>query len=122
MVLAGRERYSAVAPAAGLSVLLVVCGVAVKVPGHGMSAAIAAAVAIAVSAWVLGRGGERLGEIRVWALVAVAGAALVVAIPFLANGRPGILGQGLVNDDMASHLLFAEWADTRAGPTPDGVA
>jgi hypothetical protein len=45
----------------------------------------------------------------------------VVAIPFATNGRVGILGQGLVNDDWASHLLFAEWADTREGPTPDLV-
>jgi hypothetical protein len=44
---------------------------------------------------------------------------LVAAIPFAASGRVGILGQGLVNDDMASHLLFTEWISTHAGPTPD---
>ena len=49
-------------------------------------------------------------------------AALVISIPFVASGRVGILGQGLINDDMASHLLFTEWVDTRAGPTPDLVA
>ena len=47
------------------------------------------------------------------------GAALVVAIPFATSGRVGILGQGLVNDDMASHLLFTEWISSHAGPTPD---
>ena len=55
------------------------------------------------------------------AIVAVVGVALVVAIPFATNGRVGILGQGLINDDMASHLLFTEWVDSRDGPTPDLV-
>src|SRR5216110_918666 len=46
-------------------------------------------------------------------------ALLVAAIPFATSGRIGILGQGLVNDDMASHLLFTEWISSHAGPTPD---
>ena len=49
----------------------------------------------------------------------VVGAVLVAAIPFATSGRVGILGQGLVNDDMASHLLFTEWISSHAGPTPD---
>jgi hypothetical protein len=122
LVASGRPRYSAVAPAAGLSVLLVVCGIAIKLPGHGTTAAIAATIAIGASAWLLRRERGGLGPLHWGALVAVAGAALLVAIPFAASGRVGILGQGLVNDDMASHLLFTEWADTHAGPTPDLVA
>ena len=66
-------------------------------------------------------GGAPLGTVRAGAIVAVIGAALVVAIPFAANGRVGILGQGLINDDMASHLLFTEWVDTREGRPPDLV-
>src|SRR5919198_222512 len=57
------------------------------------------------------------------ALMAIAGlprhSASVAAVPFATSGRVGILGQGLVNDDMASHLLFTEWISTHAGPTPD---
>ncbi len=70
---------------------------------------------------VLGRSRAPLGTVRIGAIVAVLGAVLVVAIPFATNGRIGILGQGLINDDMASHLLFTEWVDTREGPTPDLV-
>ena len=45
--------------------------------------------------------------------------ALVVAsIPFIANQRIGILGVGLVNDDMAYHLLIADWLNTRVGDMP----
>ena len=122
MVLAGRPRHSPAGPAAGLSALLVVCGIAIKLPGHGTTAAIAAALALIAAGVVLGRGREPLGSIRVGALVAVLGTALVIAIPFATSGRVGILGQGLVNDDMASHLLFTEWADTREGPAPDAIA
>ncbi len=119
MALSGRERFSPVAPAAGLSVLLVVCGVAVKLPGHGTTAAIAAGIAAAASIWVLVPRLGDLGPVR-WGVVATALiAALAVAIPFATSGRVGILGQGLINDDMASHLLFTEWIDSRAGPTPD---
>ena len=40
------------------------------------------------------------------------------AFPFIAAGRVGILGVGLVNDDMASHLLLADWIDERFRPEP----
>ena len=46
-------------------------------------------------------------------------ALLVASIPFIANGRVGILGVGLVNDDMASHLLIADWLERRgSAPMP----
>ena len=121
MVLAGRPRHSAAGPAVGLSALLVVCGIAVKLPGHGVTAAVAAGLAIVASLAILVRSDAPVGSVRFGAVVAVVGAVLVVAIPFATNGRIGILGQGLVNDDMASHLLFTEWVDTREGPTPDLV-
>ena len=119
MALAGREKFSPVAPAAGLSALLVVCGIAIKLPGHGVSAAIAAGVAVAASAWYLTPRRRELGSVRWGAVAAAVIGAAVVAIPFATSGRVGILGQGLINDDMASHLLFTEWVDTREGPTPD---
>src|SRR5207248_10448563 len=68
---------------------------------------------------IFGRTRAPAGSIRVGAIPARVGAALVAAIPFATSGRIGILGQGLVNDDMASHLLFAEWISSHAGPTPD---
>ncbi len=119
MVAAGRPRHSPVGPAAGLSALLVICGIAVKLPGHGTTAAIASGLALVGSLLILERDRAPRGTIQVGAVVAAALAAVAVAIPFATHDRVGILGQGLINDDMASHLLFAEWADTREGPTPD---
>src|SRR5215211_2863114 len=119
MAIAGLPRHSAAVPATGLSALLVICGVAVKLPGHAVTAAVVTGVALVACLVILGRGGEPTGRVRAGAIVALLGAALAAAIPFMTSGRVGILGQGLVNDDMASHLLFTEWASTHAGPTPD---
>jgi hypothetical protein len=119
MAVAGLPRHSPVAPAAGLSALLVICGVAVKLPGHAVTAAVVVGVALVGCFIVFARTAAPAGGVRIGAIVAVVGAALVVAIPFATSGRVGILGQGLVNDDMASHLLFTEWISSHAGPTPD---
>jgi hypothetical protein len=121
MAIAGLPRHSASVPATGISALLVICGLAVKLPGYEVTAAIAVGLALVACLFVFGRAGGPTGEFRVGALVVVIGAALVAAIPFATSGRIGILGQGLVNDDMASHLLFTEWITSHAGPTPDLV-
>jgi hypothetical protein len=119
MAIAGLPRHSAAGPATGISALLVICGVAVKLPGHAVTAAIAVGVALVGCFVVFGRTRAPAGSVRIGAVVVVIGAALVAAVPFAASGRIGILGQGLVNDDMASHLLFTEWISSHAGPTPD---
>ena len=119
MAISGLPRHSPVGPAAGISALLVICGIAVKLPGHAVTAAVAVGVALIGCFVVFGRTRGPAGAVRIGAIVVVIGAALVVAIPFATSGRVGILGQGLVNDDMASHLLFTEWIGSHAGPTPD---
>jgi hypothetical protein len=119
MAIAGLPRHSSVGPAAGISALLVICGIAVKLPGHAVTAAVVVGVALIGCFVIFGRTRAPAGAVRIGAIVAVIGAALVVAIPFATSGRVGILGQGLVNDDMASHLLFTEWISSHAGPTPD---
>jgi hypothetical protein len=119
MAIAGLPRHSPAVPATGLSALLVICGIGVKLPGHAVTAAVITGVVLVGCFVVFDRVGEASGRIRVGAIVALLGAALVAAIPFMTSGRIGILGQGLVNDDMASHLLFTEWVSSHAGPTPD---
>jgi hypothetical protein len=118
MAIAGLPRHSAAVPATGLSTLLVICGVAVKLPGHAATAAVVVGLAL-IGCFLTFGNVQPNGRVRAGAVVALLGAALVAAIPFLTSGRIGILGQGLVNDDMASHLLFTEWVSSHAGPTPD---
>src|SRR5436190_24401192 len=101
MAIAGLPRHSAAAPATGISALLVICGIAVKLPGHAVTAAIAVGLALIGCLLIFGRTRAPAGSFRTGAIVVVIGAALVAAIPFAASGRVGILGQGLVNDDMA---------------------
>src|SRR4051794_20804636 len=119
MAIAGLPRHSAAGPATGISALLVICGIAIKLPGHAVTAAVAVGLALIACFFVFARARVPAGTVRVGAIVVVVGAALVAAIPFATSGRVGILGQGLVNDDMASHLLFTEWISSHAGPTPD---
>ena len=88
MATAGRPRHSAAAPAAGLSALLVICGAAIKLPGHGVTAAVAVGLALAGSVLLLERSRAPLGSIRPGAILAAVGVVVVVAIP--ARGRPPI--------------------------------
>jgi hypothetical protein len=144
LALCGRREFSWLAGPVGLAALLVVGGIAIKLPGHGTAVAIALSVLVLASLAILALerrapGGHaanpthgrlaldrpaQLGHRRSsgahpgLALAAAALALLVASIPFVVNGRIGILGVGLVNDDMASHLLIADWLNTRVGQMP----
>jgi hypothetical protein len=125
----------------GLAALLVAAGVAIKLPGHGTAVAITLLLLVLASGAILARrrvpgagptsfrsrtartvrsmDAERSSETHPASAAIAAGIALAFAsIPFIVNGRVGILGVGLVNDDMASHLLIADWLNTRLGDMP----
>jgi hypothetical protein len=124
MALCGRDHASPLAPAVGLSLLVIVANLAIKLPGRATTAAVALGFLLLASLGVLAwraRAGS-LGRLVIPAVLAALLAAAVVSIPFLVNGRVGPLGQGLVNDDMASHLLFTDWVATHLGRTPDLVS
>jgi hypothetical protein len=117
--LCGRREFTWVSGPVGLAALLIVAGVAIRLPGHGTAVAIAVLVAVAIAvAALVWHGPVGLRAALPSGFVAAALAALIAAIPFIAAGRVGILGVGLVNDDMASHLLLADWLDTRFDPEP----
>ena len=122
LLLCGRREATWLAGPVGLAALLVSSGLAIKLPGHGMTVAIVAGVLVVASgaALVLGRTSLRRPAHSVLAvgLVAAALALLAASIPFIANQRVGILGVGLVNDDMAYHLLIADWLNTHLGDMP----
>jgi hypothetical protein len=95
-----------VAPATGLSLLIVLCGIAVKLPGNAMtSALVVLLVALAAAAVSV----VRRGRIRSPGVAVTVGviAAFGAGIPFIANGRVGLLGVSLDNDT-AAHLYYAE--------------
>lgn len=115
-----RSRWSWLSPAVGLAALLAVAAIAARLPGHAATAALALAALTAAALAYLAWSGPGWRGVSAGAAPAVA-AALAAAIPFAVNDRVGILGAGLVNDDMASHLLVADWVQNRAEPVPSLV-
>ena len=142
--LCGRRVWTPLAAPVGLAVLLVVSGFVGGFGGRGPAVAIALGIVLLASLLTLAvRGGGGAGARRRLRSMdartpadrdvkppptgtspfggpaaAATLAALVAAIPFIAAGHVGILGVGLVNDDMASHLLLADWIDERFRPEP----
>jgi hypothetical protein len=120
--LCGRRELTWLAGPIGLAALLVASGLAIKLPGHGAAVAITVGALLVASAIVLvvrrrGAGGSPGSHAAIAVATAIL-ALLVASIPFIANQRVGILGVGLVNDDMAYHLLIADWLNTRVGDMP----
>ena len=114
----GRREWTWLAGPVGLAALLAAAAIVAGWGGRGTAIAIVLGFAIAagVVACALVMPRDRPPP---WpALAAAALAALFASIPFIAAGDVGILGVGLVNDDMASHLLLADWIDERFRPEP----
>jgi hypothetical protein len=107
IALCGWRRWSGLAPAVGLALLLAVCWATVRLPGDGAaSAAVSLALTVAAVAY-LWRRIEGTGEaLRAGAPVALA-ALLACSLPFVVEGHFGILGTSF-NPDMSQHLLAAD--------------
>jgi hypothetical protein len=107
VALCGARRWSWLSPSVGLALLAAVCWGTVRLPGHGtVSALVVLAMTVAAALFLRGRvegGTEALGAGLPVGLAALAAASL----PFVVEGRFGILGTGF-NPDMSQHLLAAD--------------
>ncbi len=122
------HRSTLLAGPVGFAALLTAAGIVAGWGGRGTAIAITLIVIVVVAAVVLAtvgsasRGRARARTERGSRLVAPAAAALLAAlaaaVPFIAAGHVGILGVGLVNDDMANHLLLSDWISERFRPEP----
>jgi hypothetical protein len=111
----GLERSRGWSPAVGLAVLLAASLAAVKLPGHGTTGAMVVGLLVAAAALVLWRSDDV--ELPGWDVVALTGTTVLAAlIPYVANGRFGILGLSF-NNDLSAHIPW-----TRALADPDVVA
>ena len=109
------------APAYGLAILLLAGGIAIRLPGHATTAAIVlAALTLAAAIWLRGRVGGRREAASVGIPVVVI-TILAASLPFAIAGFVGILGVGLVNDDMASHLIIADFVSDYSGVVPSFI-
>lgn len=119
LVLCGRREPSWMAAPVGLATLLAVAGISANAaPGAAPVAIALAALTAAAAALLVARRPPGLGRFLAGGLPAAILATLVASLPFIAAGRVGILGVGLVNDDMASHLLMASWLAEGFRPEP----
>jgi len=114
LIACGQRAWSPLAPAVGLAGLCALAWWTVRLPGEGAAAAIAAGLAAAASALYLrGRIEGDPATLRrdLWVALAALAAA---SLPFLVEGRVGILGTGL-NPDMSQHLFAVDRLATGAG-------
>ena len=103
------------APAYGIAALLVLGGIAVRLPGHAVTAAVVLVVATVLAAGYLWRRVGGLGPAAATGAPVIAITVLAAALPFAIAGFVGILGVGLINDDMASHLIIADYIGHYSG-------
>ena len=126
--LLGRRETHWLETPVGLAVLLVVCSVLTRVhfgaenagsiPERADLALIACAVLLVGSiAYLRFTFADR--ESFLIAAPVVVLSLLAASIPFIASGHLGVPGIG-VNNDMAAHLIFADWLQNPTGPVPGG--
>jgi hypothetical protein len=121
LLVLGRRRATFLEGAVGLAVLLVVGSFAIRLPGHEVTfAIIGSALVVASAIVVVLRSDSVFGPAFGIALPIAALALLVSSFPFIASGHIGIFGVGL-NNDMAEHLVYAEWLLDPSRIKPGGI-
>ena len=101
--------------------MLVLAGISIRLPGRALTAALVVAIAVLVALLYLRPRSKGGADGRLAAIPAMAIAALGTSLPFLIAGNVGILGSGLVNDDMASHLIIADYVADPSGVVPSFI-
>ncbi len=114
-------RFSWLAPAYGIAALLVLAGVAVRLPGHATTAAVVLVLATVISAVYLWGRTSGLGPAAAVGVPVAVITTAAAAMPFAIAGYVGILGVGLINDDMASHLIIANYIGDYSGHVPSFI-
>ena len=105
-VLAGHDGATWLSPAVGFAALMVLCKVAISLPGRGWTAVAVLVVACAAALLTpILRSAARPASLE--GLLVMAAVVVFLSIPFLANGRVGLIGVSL-NNDPAQHLLLAQ--------------
>jgi hypothetical protein len=118
LVVCGWRRWSWLAPAIGVALLLAVAWATIRLPGEGSTALAAIGVLTAAGAVVLWRvGPEGLGEALREGLPAAVLVLAGVSIPFVVEGHFGVLGTSF-NPDMGQQLFAADWLADSDRPEP----
>jgi hypothetical protein len=121
MLAMGRHRASFLEGAVGLSILILVCTLAIRLPGHGdTSLAIFVLLVFAAWAFLFVRREAILGPAVGIALPVGLVTGLLASLPFIASGHIGIPGVGL-NNDLAMHLVDTDYLLDPTDPQPQSI-
>jgi hypothetical protein len=112
----GRPEATWAEPAIGLAVLALAGSASARAFDSGVAAALVLGALVAAALAYLRLRVLPARELRLAAAPGLL-AAVLASLPFIASGRIGVLGVG-INNDLAGHLLWAEWLRDQAGPAP----
>ena len=105
-VLSGNRGSTWLGPAVGFGALMIICEVAITLPGRGWTAVAALLIASAASVWIGVRRRARWPAVTDILPVGL-GVLLLISVPFVVNARVGVLGVSFLNDTHW-HLILAE--------------
>lgn len=115
----GRRETQWLETPVGLAILIVVCSVLTRVPGRATTSLIGCGILVIASVVYL-RVGFADRESFLMGMPVAALTLLLASLPFIASGHIGIPGVG-INNDMAAHLLWADYLQDPTGPEPNGI-
>jgi hypothetical protein len=117
----GRREASFLEGAVGFATLILVCSVAIRLPGdEATSIACCAVLVVASIVFLLVRSESMLGPAVGIAVPVALLSGLLASFPFIASGHIGIPGVGL-NNDMAMHLVDVDYLVDPSRPQPQSV-
>src|SRR3954466_16362923 len=121
MLALGRKHASFLEGAVGFATLILVCTVAIRLPGdQGTSIACCAILLVASIVFLMVRSESMLGPAVGIAVPVALLSGLLASFPFIASGHIGIPGVGL-NNDMAMHLVDTDYLLDPSGPQPQSI-
>lgn len=120
IALSGREEWSWAEPAVGFAALMTVAGVGARLGAGGTTATILViGLGVAsVAGLALRFRGPSVSDAVLRGLPVAAVILLALSLPFVVNGRWGLIGVGF-NNDLGLHLAWSEWLRSGFGPEPD---
>jgi hypothetical protein len=103
----GRRRWTRLSPAVGLAALCPLAWWTVRLPAEGTAALVALALITVIAGFVVCTFVEGLGGALRRGIPLELCAVVLASLPFIVEGRFGILGTGL-NPDMSQHLFAVD--------------
>jgi len=121
LLLLGRRQPTFLEGAVGIATLVLVCTIAIRLPGEEAASLLASGVLVVGSlVFLLVRRESLLGPAVGIALPVALLTLLLASLPFIASGQIGIPGVGL-NNDMAMHLVDTEYLLDNSRPEPVAI-